>query len=935
MSKPAPPPAEVIGQWLERDLSAAAERGELAPAFEVDDLIERVNEVLESGLHPVLAGEPGVGKTAVVHEIVRRAARGEGPAALAGRRVLQFSFRQRAAGLARLEQLRPATQRLWNALATESASVVPFLRDIHVAYQADLEPQLHALAVRWPGPILAEGHRATLLAMFENYPDLAERYVLLDVTEPDLPRAWRILEAWGREVAPRKGAAFSRDALEEALQLAHRFLPRARLPRKVIDLLGQVAAVCGARPISAADVRERFCRSHRVPRVLVDPQERLDLAEVDATFRTQILGQDEAVRSVVRTIGLIKAGLSDVRRPFGVFLFVGPTGVGKTHLAQLLADFLFGSRERLVRLNMADYQKEEDSLLLFGNPDAYSMAQRQGVLTRRLMGQPFAVLLLDELEKAHEKVHDRFLQLVDEGCFINGAGETVSCRANVIIATSNAGAEVYRGHFLGFRNPSDWSALEAEVQRRVQERFRFEFLNRFDQVVHFRPLTREEIRAIAQRELVGLAERPGLKRRGIRLEVDEDVLDWLALNGYDPHYGARVLRRTIERHVTAPLAEALVRADLRAGATVELAVRRNVIVARLAETAVPPGVTRLAPAGPDPAGERGRGRSPAEVAAEADRLLAAAARRLQGLEQKKSERTELLAQLNRERDWDSAATAELLARYRALDVALLAEDRLAGPLHHLAREREAAAGGRAPAALARALEEAARTLQEWDERLAEEGRGRLWVVIRAQDALKPAREWVRDLTLLELAWCRHLHLSAELVAYEASDEQPSCTVLAVEGPGAPGLLSMEEGQHRLVRGRGSALRARVDVVPQGPAPGEPASSSPVSPARRRKGHFGLMVGFRGRKPLRAHGVTLDFVAAQPDVLAHVLADLSSAWSAPASEAALARVYGEDGRGARDPRTGAGVSRLKDAMKGRLQPLLDAWRRRETAPSAEG
>jgi MoxR-like ATPase len=927
MSKVAPPPAEVLAQWLERDLTAAALGGELAPAFEVDDLIDRVHEVLDSGMHPVLVGESGVGKTAVVHEIVRRAARGEGSPALAGRRVLQFSFRQRAAGLAKLEHLRPHTQRLWNALLADRDAVVPFLRDFHVAYRADMEPQLHGLALRWPGPVLAEGDRATLLAMFESYPELSERYVLLDVAEPDLARAQRILEAWGREVAPRRGAAFSREALEEALQLAHRFLPRARLPRKAIDLLGQVAAVSGSGTIGPSEVRERFCRTHRVPRVLVDPQERLDLAQVDASFRAQILGQDEAVRSVVRTIGLIKAGLSDVRRPFGVFLFVGPTGVGKTHLAQLLAEFLFGSRDRLVRLNMADYEREEDSLVLFGNPDAYPAAQRQGLLTRRLMGQPFAVLLLDELEKAHQKVHDRFLQLVDEGCFINGAGETVSCRANVIIATSNAGAQAYRGNFLGFRSPADWTELEAEVRRRVQECFRFEFLNRFDQVVHFRPLTREEIRAIAQRELRGLAERPGLQRRGLRLEVDEDVLDWLALNGYDPHYGARVLRRTMERHVTAPLAEAIVRADPPPGSTLELAVRRNVIVARLAETGPPAGASRLPPAEAERPAERPRGPSPAELETEADRLLAAAERRLQGLEQKKVERTELLAQLNQERDWDALATTELLARYRALDVSLLAEERLAGPIQRLARERDDAAGARGSAALLRTVEEAARSLDEWDERLAEEGRGRVWLVIRAQDALKPAREWVRDLTLLELAWCRRLHFSAELVAYESGAELPSCTVLAVEGPGARALLAMEEGQHRLVRGRGSALRARVDVVAQGPAPSEELSR-PVSPARRRKGHFGLMVGFRGRRPLRAQGLTLDFVAAQQDVLAHVLSDLAAAWSAPASEAVLARVYGEDGRGARDPRTGAGVSRLKDAMKGRLQPLLDAWRRRE-------
>jgi ATP-dependent Clp protease ATP-binding subunit ClpC len=919
-------PAEVLAQWLERDLTAAAARGELPPAFEVDEVIEQLAEILESGRHPVLAGEPGVGKTAVVQELVRRAARGEGPPALAGRRVLQFSFQHRAAALLRPDQLRPETQKLWDALAPQSGQVVPFLRDFHVAYHANLEPQLQALALRWPGPILAEGDRATILAMFETFPELGERYVLLDVQEPDLERAQRILDAWARELAPRGGASFSPDALEEALQLCHRFLPRSRLPRKVLDLLGQVAALSGPRPIGPADVLERFCRANRVPRLLVDPRERLDLAEVEAVFRAQLLGQDEAVRSVVRTVGLIKAGLADVRRPFGVFLFVGPTGVGKTHLAQLLAEYLFGSRDRLVRLNMADFQKEEDALLLFGNPELMPLALRRGVLTQRLLGQPFAVLLLDELEKAHEKVHDRFLQLIDEGCFINGAGETVSCRANVIIATSNAGAEVYRGHLLGFRNPSDWPALEAEVGRRVQERFRFEFLNRFDQVVHFRPLTREEIRAIAQRELRGLAQRPGLKRRGIRLEVDEAVLDWLALHGYDPHYGARVLRRTIERHVTAPLAEAIVRADPAPGAALELTVRRNQIVARFPERA--PAAARPAPA--PPAAARPRSRTDAEALhAEADRLLAAAERRLQELEARRQERSALLERLNQARDWESPEGAELLARYRALDVTLLAEQRLAAPLLRLKRVREDPDAAETPAALAHTVEAAARSLGDWDARAAEEGRAHAWMLIRVQDALKPAREWVRDLTVLELAWLRRLHLSAEVVAYEAGEE-PACTVLDVEGPGARALLALEEGQHRLLRGRGRTLRARIDVIPQGPLSAEGAP--PVSPVRRRRGHFDMAVAFRGRLQLRDQGVALDFLAAQREVLAHALADLAAAWPGPdRAEVDLARVYGEDGRGARDPRTGAVVARLKDAMKGRLDPLLEAWRRRDPPP----
>src|SRR5262249_50787537 len=197
---------------------------------------------------------------------------------------------------------------------------------------------------------------------------------------------------------------------------------------------------------------------------------------------------------------------------------------------------------------MADFQNETDAYTLFGNPDSYQPRSRRGLLTVRVTGYPFGVLLLDEFEKAHAKVHDRFLQLIDEGAFINSAGETISCRSMIIIATSTAGSEISRGGGWGFPRPADLNALDQELDRILTKHFRIEFLNRFDQIVHFHPLSRDEIRSIALREIEALRDRAGVRTRGIELVADEGMLDWLTAHGYDPHFGARFLKRTIERY---------------------------------------------------------------------------------------------------------------------------------------------------------------------------------------------------------------------------------------------------------------------------------------------------------------------------------------------------------------------------------------------------
>jgi MoxR-like ATPase len=917
---------QVLRDWTERDLTEAARAGELAPAFEVDEHIRRITDVLASGRNPVLCGEGGVGKSAIVNELVRRTEAGSGPPALAGKRVLQISLRSRSAALVKAEQMRPAMQKLVDALIASSDALVPFFRDLHIAYELDLEPQLQLLALRRRGPILGEAYPLTFDRMLEGTPGLEQHYVALPVVEPDLAKTEEILARWAEDQRAH-GRTFTPAALREAIQLAHRFLARTRMPRKVIDFLATVGSLTEpGRAVLNSDVLERFYEAYKVPRLLIDPNLPFDAEATQRAFRTRVLGQAEAVRTVVRMISLIKSGLSDTRRPFGAFLFVGPTGVGKTHVAQMLAEYLFGSPERMIRLNMADFGDPSAPDTLFGNPNGFSHRLRRGVLTQRLGGHPFGVLLLDEFEKAHAAVHDRFLQLFDEGAFINGDGETVSCRSMIIIATSNAGAEVYRGRPLGFAEPPNVDAMDRELDRLVYRHFRFELLNRFDEIVRFRPLSREDIRTIALREIEALRERSGLKQRGLTLEVDEAILDWLTAHGYDPHFGARFLRRTIERNLTTALAEAIVREPIEPGTSVALRIRGAHIVAVVAEK--PPEAAQVVRV-PEGTQQKLVSLDRKALVDRARVLLTAATSHLANLERRKEEANVLLSTMGDEHFWDDPADAQrVLDRYRHADVAIQAEARLAEPIQRLAELVDESSGRGAKAEwIARALERASSALADWDERAAEEGGSTVWLLLRASDPLLPASEWLEELAAMYLAWCGRLGLSAEVSAVGMSEEKLARVVVEVEGPGAQTYMGMERGIHRLHRERGD-LRVRVDVVDRGN--GVHQGGMRANAVRRRASALGVEVAYLGRVERAAAGLTLELGASARPVLEALLADLDGASDSLVAPLETVRVYAQGGTGARDPRSGAFVPRFKDVMRGSLDALLEGWRRMRRA-----
>ena len=545
------------------DLTVRARRGELGRCHHRGVLIERVERILASRQSVLLVGPSGVGKTALVHELAHRAGRPlwhVTPGRLmAGaiflgqwqQRVLEVLEGARAAGawlyLDSLLPLVSATQGASGTGLSLPRLIAPVIAQRELSVIVEASPDALSLAeAREPG--FVDAMRRLALPPFDG------------------PTAFDVLSRLGGALEKEHRVTLSAAALHRALDLIARFGDAEGLPGSGLGLLEHMArAAPRDHTLGPRDAIEAFSAQSGLPRVLVDADQVLDGADVEAFLGERVHGQPEAVRHLADAVTVLKAGLNATDRPVASFLFMGPTGVGKTESALSLAEFLYSSRERLVRLDMGEYGHPAAAARLLDGHGG------EGDLSRPLRQQPFSIVLLDEIEKACGEVFDLLLGVLGEGRLTDGTGRLVSFRNAIVILTSNLGAAEAKP--VGIRGAG--RASGPDYDGAAKRFFRPELLNRLDHVVAFDPLSRETLRSIARRLLTQALERDGLSRRGVEVRYDEALLDHLADVGFDPALGARPMKRAIEARVLVPLAAEL--ATRSVGSVVRLQVHEGAV----------------------------------------------------------------------------------------------------------------------------------------------------------------------------------------------------------------------------------------------------------------------------------------------------------------------------------------------------------------------
>jgi ATP-dependent Clp protease ATP-binding subunit ClpC len=627
-----------------RDLTDLARQGALDPTIGRTNEIERVIEILcrRKKNNPVLIGEPGVGKTAIVEGLAQLIARGEVTEALKDHRVLALDMAAVIAGTKYRGQFEERLKAVMNEIS-QNKNVILFIDELHTLVGAGAaEGAIDASNMLKPA--LARGELqcigASTLNEYRKYIEkdgaLERRFQPVIVDPPAVDETVAILKGLRSHYEDHHRVIIPDETLEAASRLSDRYITDRFLPDKAIDVIDEAGArariasqvpppdmeelkeeLAGIADKKEAAIRDQdFERAaelrdqerevqHRIrvrqeeweeerrenrPEISADevafivsrwtgiPVTRLRQAETDRLVNMEeelhkrVVGQDDAIAVISRAIRRSRAGLKDPRRPIGSFIFCGPTGVGKTELARALAEFLFADREALIRVDMSEYMEKFSVSRLIGAPPGYVGYEDSGALTKAVRRRPYSVVLLDEIEKAHPDVFNILLQVLDEGHLTDNYGRVIDFKNTVLIMTSNLGArDITKGGALGFHTvdpQSSYEVMKDKVRGEIERAFNPEFLNRIDDIIVFHPLTREEIGEIVHILLSEVHER--LRDEELTLRVTDAAIDFLVEKGYDQKFGARPLRRAIQKYLEDPLSEKILVSHYGAGAEIEV-----------------------------------------------------------------------------------------------------------------------------------------------------------------------------------------------------------------------------------------------------------------------------------------------------------------------------------------------------------------------------
>lgn len=570
------------------DLTQLARDGKVDPVIGRDREIDRVIQILSRRKknNPILIGEAGVGKSAIVEGLALRIARGEVPATIAGKRIFSLDVSALVAGTKFRGEFEERMQQLLDLLRRSRDTIV-FIDEIHTIVGAgSTQGSLDTANILKPA--LARGELQTIGATtldeyrtdIESDTALERRFqrVLVEPTTPE--QTLGILRRIAPDYERHHRVRYSDEALRACVELTGRYVTGRCFPDKAIDALDEAGsrahlqrdAATATVEIGEGLVRRVVSDMTGIPAERVSEDEASRLRSLRDHLARRVVGQQEAVERIARTIRRSRAGLQDENRPIGVFLFVGPTGVGKTLLAKEVSKWLFDEHRGLIRIDMSEYAEKHNVARLIGPPPGYVGYGEGGQLTEAVRRQPYAVVLLDEIEKAHPEVFNTLLQLFDEGRLTDGSGRTVDFRNTILIMTSNVGSrEVARKPLrVGYATPSKGAAPDTapdgEYRRALERVFAPEFLNRIDDIVIFRTLDAGDVVRIIDLELQGLFTRTG--RLGYKIKVTEGAKRRLASMGYEARYGVRSLRRALAEQVEEPLSTLILDGKLRTGDTV-------------------------------------------------------------------------------------------------------------------------------------------------------------------------------------------------------------------------------------------------------------------------------------------------------------------------------------------------------------------------------